>query len=84
MSSTTDTKPEAVENVLFDALAAMGPERSAITRTATLEELDLDSLDMVEMAQVVEQAWNIELDPQDFSEVTTVGEALDAVLVRLR
>jgi acyl carrier protein len=77
MSSAT------VEETLFDAISRLGPKRESITRDATFEELDLDSLDLVEIAQVVEEHWAMELDPQDFGNVKTVGEAVDLVLVRL-
>ncbi|HEU4702175.1 MAG TPA: phosphopantetheine-binding protein [Conexibacter sp.] len=81
--SSTGTSPQIVEEVIFDALAQLGPERSAVTREATFEELDLDSLDLVEIAQIVEEKWGIEFDPQDFANVKTVGEALDLVLARM-
>ena len=60
-----------------------GPERSAIKRQSTFDELNIDSLDLVEIAQIVEERWGIELDPQDFANFTTVGEALDLVLARM-
>ena len=82
--ATTDTSPQVVEEVLFEAMADLGPDRSAITRDATFEELDLDSLDLVEVAQVVEEKWGVEFDPQDFANVKTVGEALDLVLAKMK
>lgn len=81
--SSTETSQQVVEEILFDAMAAMGPERSAVKRDSTFEELDLDSLDLVELAQIAEQRWSIELDPQDFGNVKTIGEALDLVLARI-
>lgn len=81
--ASTDTSPAVVEQILFDALAEMGPERSDVKRESTFEELDLDSLDLVEMAQIVEEKWGIEFDPQDFANVKTVGEALDLVIARM-
>lgn len=79
----TETTPEAVEEVLADAIAQLGPNRAEITREATFEQLDVDSLDLVEIAQVVEERWGIAFDPQDFSDVKTVGEAIDQVLARM-
>jgi acyl carrier protein len=80
---STETNPQVVEEIISDALAAMGPDRSEIKRESTFEELDLDSLDLVEIAQIVEEKWGLEFDPQDFANVTTVGEALDLVLARM-
>jgi len=81
--SSTDTTLESIESTLFDAIANLGPERSDVKREATLEELDLDSLDLVEIAQMVQETWGIEFDPQDFAEVKTVGDALDLVARRV-
>jgi acyl carrier protein len=79
----SETSAATVEETLYDAMARLGPKREDITREATFEELDLDSLDVVELAQVVEERWAVELDPQDFSNISTVGEAVDLVRSRL-
>jgi acyl carrier protein len=81
--ASTETSPRVVEQVLFAAMAEMGAEPSAVRREATFEDLDLDSLDMVELAQIVESEWGIELDPEDFGNVETIGQALDMVLARM-
>ena len=41
--------PEAVEKTIVDALPQFGAEESDITRDATFEELDVDSLDLAEL-----------------------------------
>jgi acyl carrier protein len=82
--SATDTGRETIEAVVMDALATMGPDRSEVTREATLEELDIDSLDIVELAQIVEERWKVEIDAEAFSGVVTVGDALDLVIARLQ
>jgi acyl carrier protein len=78
-----ETTPQSIEDTLFDAIAEIGPDRADIRRDATLEDLDLDSLDLVEIAQVVQEAWGVEFDPQDFVDVKTVGDALDLVVARV-
>jgi acyl carrier protein len=82
--ATTDASPQAVEEILFETMAELGPAREDIKREATFEQLDLDSLDLVEVAQVVEEKWGVEFDPQDFANVKTVGEALDLVLAKMK
>ena len=82
MSSTKITL-QSIEETLFDAIANLGPDRSDVKREATLEELDLDSLDLVEIAQLVQETWGVDFDPQDFSDVRTVGDALDLVAARV-
>ena len=81
--SSTEITAESIEERIFDAIAEIGPDRSEIRREATLEDLDIDSLDLVEVAQLVQETWGIELDPQDFTDVKTVGDALDVIVARV-
>jgi acyl carrier protein len=80
---STDVSPQVVEDALYDAIAELGPSRDEIKRESTFEDLDIDSLDLVEIAQVVEEKWGVEFDPQDFGNVKTVGEAIDLVLAKM-
>jgi acyl carrier protein len=75
--------PEVIEETLIDALAKMGPERDQITREARLADLEIDSLDLVELLQVAEEQFGVEIDPDDAKDVTTVGDALDLITARL-
>jgi acyl carrier protein len=81
--ASTDTSRETIENVLMDALATMGPDRSEITRERTFEELDIDSLDVVEMSQIIEEKWGLVIDPEEFAGIETIGSALDLVIAKL-
>jgi acyl carrier protein len=56
-----------------------GIERESLAPEATLQDLDIDSLDLVEFKQVVEDRFDVVLERQDFTEVVTVGHALDVV-----
>ena len=56
---------EQVEKVIFDGLAEVGAERDEISREATFEALDVDSLDLVELAQIVEDEFGVELEGDD-------------------
>ena len=80
MASTAS--PEFVEQKVVDALAELGPEREDITRDATFESLDIDSLDLVELAQVVEDEFGVEIKGEDAQQLTTVGDAIDLVVAR--
>jgi acyl carrier protein len=74
--------PEQVESALADAIAELGPDRSQITRDATWEELDIDSLDLVELAQVIEETYGVKLKGDDVKGLKTVGDAVDLVVQR--
>ncbi len=80
MAETVTT--EQVESTVFDAIASFGPERSEVTREATLESLDVDSLDLAELSQVVEEKFNVTLKGSDASEIKTVGDAVDIIVSR--
>ena len=56
-----------------------GIETDSLTPDATLQDLDIDSLDMVEFKQIVEDRYDVLLEREDFTEVATVGHALDVV-----
>jgi acyl carrier protein len=73
---------EAVEGTLYEALAEVGADRSALRREASFEELDVDSLDLVELAQVVEDEFGVELAGDDIKDLRTVGQAIDLVVAR--
>ena len=78
MSVTT----EQVETRVVETLASFGPDASQITRSATFEELDIDSLDLVELAQVVEEDYGVVLKGEDMKELKTVGDAVDLIVER--
>jgi len=74
--------PEAVEEKVVETIASFGPERDQVTRDATFEELDVDSLDIVELAQVIEDEFGIALKGDDVKDIKTVGAAIDLVVSR--
>ena len=77
----TQVTDEAVEKVIFDGLEEVGAE-GEISREATLESLDVDSLDLVEVAQIVEDEFGVELDGDADKDVKTVGDVIDLVVAR--
>jgi acyl carrier protein len=73
---------EQVEARVVEALASFGPDASLITREATFEELEIDSLDLVELAQIVEDEYGVVLKGEDMKELKTVGDAVDMITSR--
>jgi len=80
-TSTTDTA--TIQKVVFDSLETFGAEPSEIKLDATFESLDIDSLDIAELAQVVEDEYGVEISGDDAAGVTTVGDTIDLVLAKL-
>lgn len=80
--STTVTK-EQVEERVTAALVEFGAEPDQIAPEAEFEALDIDSLDLVELAQIVEDDYGVQLKGEDMEGVKTVGQAVDLVLAKL-
>jgi acyl carrier protein len=78
----TAITPQVVEEKVVEAIANLGPDRDQITRDATFESLDVDSLDLVELSQVVEEEFGVEVKGEDAQKLKTVGDAIDLVLAR--
>ena len=78
----TAVTPEAVEKVVFEALPQFGAEPSEITREATFEDLDVDSLDLAELSQIIEDEFGVQLKGDDIAKIKTVGDAVDMVVSR--
>jgi acyl carrier protein len=79
---STAVTEEEVEQVVVDSLESFGADRAQITRDATLEELDIDSLDLAELSQIVEERFDIQLKGSDVAEVRTVGDAITLIAGR--
>ena len=73
---------EQIEERVRDAISTFGPERDEVTRDATFEALDIDSLDLVELAQIVEDDYGVELKGDDMKNLKSVGDAIELVVAR--
>ena len=78
----TAVTDQEVENTLYEAMAETGADRSQLSRDASFEELDVDSLDLVELAQVVEDEFGVELGADDVKDLKTVGDAVDVIVAK--
>jgi acyl carrier protein len=73
---------EQVQERVVEALASFGPDVEQITPQASFEELDIDSLDLVELAQIVEDEYGVVLKGEDMKELKTVGDAVSLIVSR--
>jgi acyl carrier protein len=80
MSTTITT--DQIETVVYDALVEIGPARDQLHREARFEELDVDSLDLAELSQVVEEHFGVKLKGDDVEKIKTVGDAIDLIEAR--
>ncbi|MBV8086488.1 MAG: acyl carrier protein [Chloroflexi bacterium] len=58
----------------------LGVEESDVTPTASfVEDLNADSLDLVELIMSLEEEFNLEISDEDAEKIHTVGDALEYV-----
>jgi acyl carrier protein len=73
---------DQIEKVITDSLVTFGADADQISRDAELSALDIDSLDLAELSQIIEEQFGVELTSSDVAEIKTVGDAIDLVAER--
>jgi acyl carrier protein len=65
------------DSVVNALVVVTGRERERLTDDGRLQDLGIDSMDLLEVGAIVEQEFNVELDIDDFADVQTLGDAID-------
>jgi acyl carrier protein len=78
----TSVTKEQVQERISEAIASFGPAREQVVPEATWGQLGLDSLHLVELADIASEEYGAEIKGEDFEEVSTVGEAVDLIYAR--
>ena len=78
---TTATKDQVSERVIA-ALVEFGEEPENVKPDSRFEDLDIDSLDLVELAQVIEDEYKIEISDAEMEKIETVQDVVDFVAQR--
>jgi acyl carrier protein len=71
---------DAIRDVAVEVLSV---EPSAVVESARFaEDLDADSLDLVELVMALEERFDVSIPEEDLEGVATVGNAVDLVLAK--
>lgn len=75
----TDQTDQAILEGITDAFVSLGSDRDDVTAEATLAALDIDSLDLAELAQIIDEQYNVKLAVGDVGDIKTVGDLVALV-----
>jgi len=77
---------DEIQAKLVDLLVdELGIDRDKITMDATFEEdLEVDSLGVVELLMALEDNFDVKIPDEEAEKITTVGEAVNVVSVKLQ
>jgi acyl carrier protein len=71
---------DTFENVKGVITELLGVDGAKVTREARFrEDLEADSLDIVELIMALEDKMSIEISDEDAQSITTVGQAVDYI-----
>ena len=71
------TEQEIFEKIKDIIVSQLGIEEDKVLPAADfIKELDADSLDVVELVMAFEEEFDIEIEDEDASQISTVGDAI--------
>ena len=77
-------REEALSALREVAVEVLSVEPDQVVETSRFkEDLDADSLDLVELVMGLEERFDIQVPEEDLEGVTTVGQAVDLVLSKV-
>lgn len=71
---------EEVLNKIKEIVPKFGVNPDDVTDGSTLEDLDMDSLDVVEIMQAIEDDLGVRVPDEDLEDLKTIGDAVAAVV----
>lgn len=77
----TITKDQ-IQTRVIDALVEFGEEREGLSLDSRFEDLEVDSLDLVELGQIVDDEYGVEVTDADMDKLRTVRDVVDLIAER--
>jgi acyl carrier protein len=75
---------ETIDERVREALVEFGLEAEDVQPDSTLATLEFDSLDLVELGQIIKEEFKIELEPEDAVGVETYGQVVDLIYSKVQ
>lgn len=79
---TVTSTREQVEAKVYSSLIEFGVDPDTVNADSRWADLQVDSLDLVELAQVVEEDFGVQITGEDIKGLPTVGSVIDLVVTR--
>ena len=77
------TREEVFEHVKTILVETLSVDEDKVTLEARFQEdLETDSLDLVELVMTMEERFGIKISDEEAAEIKTVGDAVDFVMAR--
>jgi acyl carrier protein len=73
---------DAVQKTVTDALVSFGAEADEIAPATELTALDIDSLDLAELSQIVDDEYGVTMKSSDVTGIKTVGDIIDLIVAK--
>jgi Phosphopantetheine attachment site. len=77
-SSASLTTAE-IEEFVSNQILSLGAEVDIVSPEASLNDLGLDSLDVVELCQNARKSFGLDVTPKDFADATTVSAVVEVI-----
>jgi acyl carrier protein len=82
MSNLPTTEAEILDTFSDVLIGTFQVPVTEVTAETTFAELDLDSLDRVEMTLVIEERTGVRISDDELADITTVGDAVAVVAAK--
>lgn len=73
---------QTIEQRVFEVLRDYADDPDVVNADTKLEDIGVDSLDLVELGQMVDDEYGIELTEEHFQNVTRVGDVVRVIRER--
>jgi acyl carrier protein len=78
------TNAQDIEQFIYDGLEELMAEPEPLTRDTAFTDLDIDSLDFVELRQMISDKFRVKIVKDDVPSLLTIGDVIDLVAERIQ